>query len=435
MITYLIIILYNLSDMVRIPLVGQLKLNEVAVLLFLPFYYRSNEFSKYSLLGKITLTLLALLAFQVVTDLFVTNSDALDYARGWSQTIISLVSVIFLFKILNGYKAITLFIVASAVRLLVSDPLGVDLDSSEMTFFKFRLAPVITQVIYVLAIFLHMKGRVKIIPVLFLAFGLACMAMDSRSRGLILILSALFLYFFYSGFKFRRAYVIGGSVLLILIFQSFYILYVNMTLERKIGGEHARAQLQRLENPYNPFSLLATGRGEIFAAFEAIKDAPVFGHGSWAKDHTLKYYKIVLKHHQEELNEGKANVEAGLIPSHSILLGAWVNYGVFAFFTVVYLFYLLMKMAIPLIKKGQSMPVYPVFIPTTIAMIWMFLFSPFQHIRFSVPQIAAILLTCYYLLQQMPERDQARSDKTPADEDRTAGMNMGQVPQIDLQNQ
>jgi len=414
MITYLIIILYNLFDMIRISLIGQLKLNEVIVLLFLPFYYRSNEFTKYSMLGKITLTLLALLVFQITTDIFIVESPSSDYLRGWSQVIISLVSILFLFKILNGYKAITLFIVASAVRLLISDPMGVDLDSNEMTFFKFRLAPVITQVIFALAIFLHMKGREKIIPFLFLAFGLVSLGMDSRSRGLIMILSALFLYLFYSGFKVKRASVIGGAAVLVIVFQSLYTVYVKTTLAGSLGGEHAREQLQRLENPYNPFNLLVTGRGEAFAAIEAIKDAPWFGHGSWAKDETLKYYKIVLKYHDEEYNADKAKVEAGLIPSHSILLGAWVNYGLFAFLAVVYLFYLLMKMAIPLIKYGQSMPVYPIFIPMTIAMVWMFLFSPFQHIRFSIPQTAAIFMTSFYLLQQMqisPQPEEKEDDK------------------------
>lgn len=417
MITYLVILLYNLFDMVRIPLVGQLKLNEILVLLFLPFYYRSNEFSRYGMLAKIIVTLLALLTFQIVTDILVLDTVASDYLRGWSQTIISLVSILFLFKILNGYKAITLFIVASAIRLLISDPMGVDLASSEMTFYKFRLAPVITQLVYAVAIFLHMKGRTRFIPVMFLAFGLVSLGMDSRSRGLIMMLSGVLLYLFYSGFKFRRAYMLGGALAMLVIFQTMYILYVNATLAGTLGGEHAREQLQRIENPYNPVSLLVTGRGEAFAAIEAIKDAPLFGHGSWAKDETLKYYKIVLKYHDEEYNADKAKVEAGLIPSHSILLGAWVNYGWFAFVAVVYLFYLLLKLAIPLIKEGQAMPIYPIFIPMTIAMVWMFLFSPFQHIRFSIPQNAAIFLTSFYLLQQMKTSAEPEPEATGAQED------------------
>ena len=232
-----------------------------------------------------------------------------------------------------------------------------------------------------------------------------------------MMLSGVLLYLFYSGFKFRRAYMLGGALAMLVIFQTMYILYVNATLAGTLGGEHAREQLQRIENPYNPVSLLVTGRGEAFAAIEAIKDAPLFGHGSWAKDETLKYYKIVLKYHDEEYNADKAKVEAGLIPSHSILLGAWVNYGWFAFVAVVYLFYLLLKLAIPLIKEGQAMPIYPIFIPMTIAMVWMFLFSPFQHIRFSIPQNAAIFLTSFYLLQQMKTSAEPEPEATGAQED------------------
>ncbi|MEL7585548.1 MAG: hypothetical protein AAGU19_02460 [Prolixibacteraceae bacterium] len=413
MINYLLIILYNLLDVVKIPLVGQLKGNELMVLLVLPFLYRSNEFSKYPLLRKICLTLLALMACQIITDIFVVNSAAEDYLRGWSQTIIGLLSVIFLFKVLNGYKAITLFLVISGIRALVSEPMGIDLESSnEMTFFKFRIAPAVTDFLYGVAIWLHYKGKTKPIPVLFLVFGLISFALDFRSKGLTMIVSAVLLFLFYSGFKFKRAYVIAGSVTMIILFQALYTVYVNAALKGKFGGEHAAQQLERLENPYNPFSLLMTGRGETFAAVEAIKDAPVFGHGSWARDETLKYYRIILKYHQDEFNEVKAAKYGGLIPSHSFIMGAWVNYGFFAFLAVIFLLFLLMKMAIPLIKSGQSLPVYPIFIPITAGMIWMFMFSNFQQVRFSIPDIAAIFLTSYYLLQrqQLPVQDEANDD-------------------------
>ncbi len=412
MITNFLIILYNILDMFTIPLVGQLKLNELMVLAVLPFCYRSNEFTQYPLLRKICLTLLALLSFQIITDIFATDTVAENYLRGWSQTIIGIVSVIFLFKILNGYKAITLYLATSVIGALFANPMGIALENAnEMTFFKFRVAPVLTQVLFVVAIFLHYKGKQKIIPFLFLAFGLICFYMDSRSRGLIMIISSFLLYLFYTGFKFQRAYVVGGIIGAAILFQSLYIVYVNATLSGKFGGEHAASQLARIENPYNPINLLTTGRGETFAAAEAIKDAPVFGHGSWAKDKTLKYYRIVLKYHNEKFEQARAKIDGRLIPSHSFFMGAWVNYGVFAFLTVVFLFYLLMKMGIKLIREGQSQPIYPIFIPFTVNMVWMFMFSTFQIVRFSIPDIAAIFLTSYYLLLQKQTQTEPEPEK------------------------
>ena len=396
MINTILIILYNLVDGITINLVGQLKLSEVLILATLPFLYRSYEFSRYPYLKKIIFCFVGILFFQIVTDLIVVHNVPGNFLRGWSQTIIAVASFLFFFKVLNGYKTIALFILLSAFRIYFSDPID-NIEPGEMAYFKFKVFPALNYLIYFIAIYMHRLEKGKLIPVLFILYGLTAISLDTRSLGVIFIISALILFTFYSGITFTRSRVILFSIVFIIIFQSLYVFYVNASLNGELGGEHSVEQLERLKNPYNPFSLLQTGRGETFAAIEAIKDAPLFGHGSWARDVTLKYFFIIQKFHAEDVVDDVPIQGIQLIPSHSILMGAWVNFGLGAFICVCFILGYILRMGFWLIKKGQTSPLYPIFIPIVIGFIWTFMFSPFQHLRYSVPYIADIIMVSFYL--------------------------------------
>ena len=407
MLTGIVIILYNLLDGIMISFGGQLKLNEVLVLLVLPLLYRSMEFSRYPMLKKIVVTLIALLFFQIITDLFAVDTSVKNYIRGWSQIIISIVSVVFLFKILNSYQALALFILMIAIKRILFAPMLQSnlLDDSDMQFFKWRVFPVVSYLIFFITIFLHHWGKRKVIPVIFILYGLFSISMDSRSNGLVFFLSGLLLFSLYSGFKWTWKRVGTLSIVMLIVFQGLYVLYVNSILTGRFGGDHAKAQIERLANPYNPISLLQSGRGETFAALVAIGDKPIFGHGSWAVDKTLKYYHIVQQYHD---NEKKHIPIQGtpLVPSHSVILGAWVNHGFGAFVCTLFLLFYVIKMGLFLLKNAQSAPIYPIVVPLLINFVWAFLFSPFQYLRFGFPMDACIFLTSYYLtLKRMKEEE------------------------------
>jgi hypothetical protein len=248
---------------------------------------------------------------------------------------------------------------------------------------------------------LYQRGEQKLVLSSLIGFSLLCFAMDSRSTGLIFFISAAIIYFLSGNVSISRQKIILFSVIAAILFQICYFFYVRAVLDGEIGGDHSRAQLERLDNPYNPLGLLMTGRAETFAAGAAIADKPIFGHGSWAPDKTLKYYLILLMYHDEEMNLQAARETDHLVPSHSVLLGAWVNWGLGGFIAICYLFWLLMKMGFHIIRNGQELALYPVLVLMTIGLMWTFLFSPFQALRLYIPGIAAILLTSYYELKEM----------------------------------
>ncbi|RPE08447.1 hypothetical protein EGT74_15475 [Chitinophaga lutea] len=387
------VVLYTMLSTIKVNLIGQLWLNELLVLASAPFAFKPDDLKAYPYLKKILAALVVLLLFQVVTDLLIVHNSPQNYLRGWAGTIIAMLSFIVLFKMLNETQAILLFLFMTMIKNIIYTD---DIVDSDMSFFKFKIVPIITMALYLVLYYLYKKGETKLMMMVLIGCSLLCFAFDSRSTGVIFFLGATIIHFMNNRVQISRQKIIVFAVLAAIIFQVGYMFYVKSVLNHEIGGEHSHTQISRLANPYNPLELLMTGRAETFAAGTAIMDQPLFGHGSWAQDKTLKYYMILLMYHDEDMNFQAAKETEHLVPSHSVLLGAWVNWGLGGFIAVLYLFLVLMKMGFYIIRNGQELALYPVLVLMTIGLIWIFLFSPFQQLRLYIPGISAILLNSYY---------------------------------------
>lgn len=387
------IALYTLLSGVNLSLVGQLKLNEIMVLLSAPFVFDLQDFKAYPVYRKIILALVVLFVFQAITDLFIVHSSSENFMRGWAAIMMSILSFMFLFKTLGDDKAIFFFLCMTLIKNIIWTDDNADTD---MSYFKFKMVPILSYAVYIGSFLLYRNGSWKAVLALLLGYSLLCFARDSRSTGMVFFLGAIIIYCFNSGMYLTRDRLLVFGIAGAILFQFAYVGYVNAVLNHEIGGDHAAEQIDRLDNPYNPLALLMTGRGETFAALAAISDAPLFGHGSWAKDDNLQYYRILLLYQNEEMNEQLATSTDHLIPSHSILLGAWVNCGLGGFIAVLCVFIFLLRMGFYLIRHGADTALYPVLVLMTIGVIWTFLFSPIQQLRFNIPAVGAVLLRAYY---------------------------------------
>ena len=72
--------------------------------------------------------------------------------------------------------------------------------------------------------------------------------------------------------------------------------------------------------------VLIGGRSEILVSTQAVIDSPVLGHGSWAKD--FKYVDLLAELRGSLGYDVQVDPQdVGLIPTHSYILGAWVEGG------------------------------------------------------------------------------------------------------------
>ncbi len=86
--------------------------------------------------------------------------------------------------------------------------------------------------------------------------------------------------------------------------------------------------------------------------------------------------------------------DVGYIPAHSILLTAWLWSGIIGFIAALLLYLLLIKLFLFVYKNEKRIYLLIIVTPLFVEMVWNFLFSPFGHLRETIPQIAAILIVC-----------------------------------------
>jgi hypothetical protein len=189
---------------------------------------------------------------------------------------------------------------------------------------------------------------------------------------------------------------VGNSVLLLCGFlvlgQVGYVFYVDYSLQYNAYGHNAK-QLKKLDNPYNPVSLLALGRSEWTVAPTAILDKPVFGHGSWALDRTGKYNLLrALKTAEVERYYYIAPRVHGVptIPTHSVLTTSWIWGGFIGFIGFCVLFVSVLKNMKTAFSDSSAYSTILCIVFTSF--LWDVFFSPFQVTRLLFPYYIGVIL-------------------------------------------
>ncbi|MPR32124.1 hypothetical protein [Salmonirosea aquatica] len=338
---------------------------------------------------------------QILSDL-VNHSTLFDSARGLANIVVAIIVTSFLMSIiLKRSENIIYFLIG----LIVSYSFfGIETHTTEvedMGFLKFRLAPILNASLLLIVYYLHKIGSNKLYQFLILiGYSIFCLLFDFRSNGIIFMLLAISVYSRNFFLTLSMTKVFPKLLIGAILFQVFYSIYVSEVLTGNIGGKHSRIQLALLENPYNPFNLLLVGRSGAYIAVLAIMDKPVFGHGSWAPDPGGKYTLLNYKLQQEdEKFAERFDRENGrlFIPSHSVILGAWVTAGFFGFISIVIIMFLFYKRAFLLLrfKSFANSPYYLIVIYYMASNFWTFLFSPLPHIRESIPITLAFVLVLF----------------------------------------
>ncbi|MCG2618076.1 hypothetical protein LZZ85_27485 [Terrimonas sp. NA20] len=394
--------LYAILSGIRLNLGGQLGLNEIlAVGGSLSIKKWKELFRDVPDIKRITIAYLVFLFAQILSDI-VNHSATNDLVRGWANIAMAIIVTNFLARLLYRAPAlIVVYLIGEIIRLAL---FGEESEGGleDMGFFKFYLVPILNSIVLVLAYYLLSKKREsrRLIVGLLVFYGLFSIAFDARSNGIFWILTGFVLLQMERVKKLTLRKAVPYLVFFIILFQLLYSFYVSSVLSGSIGGDHSKEQFDRLENPYNPLALLASGRAETFVAIEAIRDKPVFGHGSWAPDKDGKYTLLMHKMHGEEEKflSHLENAEKGLIiPSHSVIIGTWACAGVLGFLAIMYIFVLLVRRFFSLFRQPEfsASPLCPILIYFFFYLVWTFFFSPLPHIKQTLPVMIALVVVLH----------------------------------------
>lgn len=384
----LINIFFGVLTTFRVNLVGNIFLSELLSVFILPFINFKNFFKKNAKIATLIRLLFVFLFAQILSD--ITNSSASnDYLRGWALILFSTLSLVI--YIYLGRKNHLFFIHYLFGLLLVKIFLGeqnIILENHNLNdnYFKIRFVPFLNPLILILSYYLFKLEKYFTSIIIVFIYSLVCFYFSARSNGLVYFLSGFLLLMKIKRIKIS---IISFFIVVSIIYVS-YVFYVNKVLSGELTSSNSKNQLELVDNPYNPFELIYYGRIDNAVLIEAIKDKPLFGHGSWGKDKNNKYADL-----HSQLSKTNREFEFGYIRAHSILLGAWAYSGIIGFLSVMLIFYKLFKLNYILYKNKLITPFFVVIVILGVDMFWHFLFSPLGLLRTTFPLYGAIIIVEY----------------------------------------
>lgn len=363
---------------------GELYISE---LLFAAYLFCSiNKFRLLSepLPHKILLLGGLWLLSQIATDL-IRDTPPENYLRGWAAIIFFLVDFCAVYIMARKKPDVVRVLVLGGALGAMLALLALPTNYSEAEPWKFGYGPPVTM-LALLYLSTGNRYKAKYGLVLLAMLGVLGVYLNARSLGGMTMLTAAILYLGqkpgfinYENQRRNPLKLVGiAAGVLISIFGILFVyqwtaesgyLPENVT-EKYFMGKTKNAGL---------LGLLVGGRPEILISSQAVIDSPIIGHGSWAEDAKYAYMRYAVADKLGlNINEAylKYSVESSnLIPTHSVLMQAWVWAGLLG--AVFWLFVLRFITRKTFASFTISHALQPLVLFSGISGIWNLLFSPF----------------------------------------------------------
>ncbi len=358
---------------VEVRMVGRLFLSEIVLLCLLPFLLmRRGNLVLERLPRKLLLLGLAWLLSQILTDA-IRNTPFEDWSRGWSKIVFLLVNFAAIYVYLDRKETrFVLFAVGIAVGQILVYFFNPNVYADDFPW-KFGYGTAITMLCALASQVRFLGRRLPPSPVLAL-LGVLNFYMGFRSLGLICLLTGWVLWLKHSSRVKLRTFK-SSQVALFVVLSAIAAWGIANLYEygARDGWLGDNEQKKYLAQSAGDLGILLGGRTQILGSGQAIYDSPLIGHGSWAKD--PKYSDILTSALEQHDYEVQGESDTDLIPSHSYIMGAWVEAGVVGAIFWIWLFFLTARTLI-----RSQLPNSPLSVLTALTafnLLWNIPFSPF----------------------------------------------------------
>ncbi len=353
---------------------GQLFLPEVVLLLALPFLYDDACRRGVRRVSHTAIVLGGLWLFALVfTDVY-RGTSFHDYSRGWANVAFFLVDFAGLSFLIDGrWRRVSRL----AAGLAVGEVLQFFFNPNSFAAgepWKFGYGTAVTLAGVLVASRPSVYRSRVAAECILIAFGVINLTLGFRSLAGICVLSAVLVMLTSRSERLvrrrrralRTATMLAASVAAGVIVANAY----GYAASHGLLGMQAQ---QKYSAQNGSLGVLVGGRPEIITEALAIRDSPIVGHGSWAKD---PKYALAL---QADLTRAgypsnEVDTTSGLIPAHSYLFGAWVDGGVLGAVFWFWVFALAGSILVRLHRLRDGRVVLVGFLDCLF--LWAILFSP-----------------------------------------------------------
>lgn len=353
---------------VQLHLVGQLYMPEVLLAAVLPplLVARKESLRRHVPPAFVVLTLVWLYG-QIATDVYRGTSIG-NLARGWANITFTLVDFAAIALLLEGRARRCLLFTAG---LAAGFFLDFFINHNDYGYpWKFGVGEPVSIAIVLVACLRPVRRIPFLSGVVVGAAAVLNLVYDFRSLALILFSAAVYLLFV-DGSR-RRGQVALGTVLRLALVTGLGALAFALTYSyaARTGALGSRAQQQYTVQSQSPYGIIVGGRPEFQASIHAIADSPLLGHGSWPVDR--KYLKYLESAGIENFSPW---TQAGLIPTHSAVAGAWVNAGILG--VPIWIWVVSLSVLALIRGVGTNDRLLPLFAFAAVSLGWAVPFSPY----------------------------------------------------------
>lgn len=364
---------------VELHIVGRLFLPELMLLMLLPLllFKRGAKLRSALPLRFLVLGCLWLVA-QIVTDI-VRETPAADYLRGWAKIGFTLINFAALYLYLSKDEVRFVMFAAGMVVGNIAEYLFAPNRYAEGFPWKFGYGWAVTLAIVLVAQAARSKDHDILSKSLIFGAAALNLILGFRSLSLICFASGAFIFITQrseaSGAGRRAAALrkafIAAAVIGIPI-AGFSVLYSVGSQRGWFGKETA---LMYQVQSSGDLGFIVGGRSQILASSQAIIDSPLLGHGSWAKD--PKYTELLSQRLESYGYALLGEDDEDLIPSHSYVLGAWVESGVIGALFWLWVGLTVIRLMVRMKWSQSTHGLFPLAAFGGMTLVWSIPFSPY----------------------------------------------------------
>ena len=380
---------------------GRVFAPELLLIGLLPFLLLVRGRMLAEPLPRTFLALLALwLAGQILTDL-VRETELRDYARGWSKIVFTALNFCALYLLLHGSRRrLVLFGLGLATGEVLSHAIAPSVFAQSHPW-KFGMGPP-AALLAALSAMWRPLSSLPLLPAmpLFLICAYSTLVGARALAGIAL--SASFYILVQQVLGRRNDDFVRPSTLRVFLFgatgvtlAAFLLYAFDLAIETGYVLEEVAATTRRQSE--GAFGLLLGGRSELFASGRAVMDSPLLGHGSWAKspDYAARILDARLQGYAVHLT---SHFETDLIPTHSHLMGAWVEAGILGIAVWLWSFVFVVRVLAHLYRIRE--PLGPLVAFFGFLILWDILFSPFgAERRLTLPFALVLMMSTWDALR------------------------------------
>lgn len=390
-----------------VPLVGELSGSFILMVLTLPLWIKHLSF-KDKIIKKTFYIFISLLLIQIATEIFNDYNLFIGKIRGIALTVTGMTSFFFAYAYFRNHMTLfKWYMIGIALSPFIFtneffNSLDTTYSEEDVTYFKFYIAPLISNCVLILTLFSKKLIYIRQIAILNIFLGLMMIVLGARSSGLTtLIPSIIYLYTSrkrISLSKVKKSLIACG----IAFYLAYTMVYVPMILSGTIKAGN-NTQLLRSHNPYSPIEMLKMGRTDSLTPFFAFLDRPLTGWGYLAKDPNFKYttMNFELAERDPQKIEYVITHAHGYIPGHSIIFYFACSYGIGGLICMFLLWYQPTKILFRSLTRNDRYKMARLML--WVLYSWHWFFSPCGHLKY-IPGFFAIIIATSIMTVQDKKR-------------------------------